>query len=201
MSASLSFACLPNTIPTPPSLSNPNNPQPKSIAISRPRLHVNRAQLSAAIHPVQESKADRWLHEIELSVRDYEVDQFGVVNNAVYTSYCQHARHEMMRACSSSDPNEIASSGYSLAITDLSMKFIAPLRAGDRFLVKNKIAKWSKTRLFIQQSIVKLPIKEPILEARATIVWLDKNYRPMRIPPKMMAEIIESSYPRSAESN
>ncbi|KAK4409615.1 Acyl-acyl carrier protein thioesterase ATL3, chloroplastic [Sesamum angolense] len=192
----LSLACLSNiNLLTTPSLRNINlsNPdRPKSLIVANRRFQPKLAQLSANIHPLrQEPIADRYVYQIELSVRDYELDQFGVVNNAVYPHYCQHGFNEFLKACTSSSFDMIARSGNSIAVSGFSFKFVAPLKSGDRFLVKIKILGWSKTRLFIEQSIVKLPNEEPIMEGRATTVWLDKKYRPMRIPPLTISEVIK----------
>ena len=35
-------------------------------------------------------------YELEFSVRDYECDLQGIVNNAVYQNYYEHARHQFL---------------------------------------------------------------------------------------------------------
>ena len=40
---------------------------------------------------------DKGCFTLEMAVRDYECDLQGVVNNAVYQNYLEHARHEYLK--------------------------------------------------------------------------------------------------------
>ncbi|KAK1425669.1 hypothetical protein QVD17_21024 [Tagetes erecta] len=128
--------------------------------------------------------------EVEFDVRDYELDQYGVVNNAIYANYCQHSRRQLMEKIGI-NIDTIAHTGNAVALSELSIKYIAPLRIGDKFVVRVRISDTSAARVYFEHFIFKIPNEEPILEARATVVWLDKSYRPIRIPPDVRSRIVQ----------
>ena len=120
----------------------------------------------------------------------------GVVNNAVYSSYVQHARHEAFDALGF-HMDTFTQAGGALALASLSLTFLAPLRSRDKFDVEVWVKTVTAARLVLGQriSLTAQPFKEgdngssengtsarPVLEAEAVVVWLDATYRPVRIP-------------------
>ena len=114
---------------------------------------------------------------IEMSVRYYELDMEGVVNNAVYQNYLEHARHEYLKSMGI-DFAAMVENKIHMVLTRIELDFKWPLTSGDRFVVELKPYRVSPVRIGFHQNIYRLPDHKLILKALAIGTAINKNGRP-----------------------
>lgn len=114
---------------------------------------------------------------LSLSVRDYECDLQGVVNNAVYQNYLEHARHEFLKA-RGVDFAALARAGINLVVVRAELDYRESLTSGDRFEVRTRIRQQSRLKFAFQQEIVNSGTGRSVLEALITGVALNDRGRP-----------------------
>jgi YbgC/YbaW family acyl-CoA thioester hydrolase len=135
--------------------------------------------------------------ELELQVRDYELDQFGVVNNAVYLRYLEHTRHEFLIRLGI-DPAAVARSGRALALSEIHVVFRSPLRSRESFQVRLRVKQIRGARVRFEQTIVAAPSGRRVLEAEAVAVFLDGQGRPVRVEPEHARKFADYLIPEAA---
>jgi len=123
-------------------------------------------------------------HSLELEVRDYECDVQGVVNNANYQHYLEHARHKFLLSKGISFM-ELHKDGTDLIVTKVEINYRYPLKSCDRFVVRTRIHREGNVRLVFVQNIYRLPDEKLVIEAEVTGV-ATKRGRP--IPPGDLIE-------------
>lgn len=112
-----------------------------------------------------------------LQVRDYECDLGGVVNNAVYLNYCEHARHEFLKTIGI-DFAEFARRQINFVVTRSEIDYRASLVSGDRFEVYVRAERVSRLRIVFHQEIRLASNQKLICEAKVFGAALDLNGRP-----------------------
>jgi len=114
---------------------------------------------------------------LELAVRDYECDLQGVVNNAVYQNYLEHARHEYLKSIGI-DFAALTLQGVNLVVTRVEIDYKASLVSGDRFVVEVRLERISPVRIGFRQDIYRLPERTTVVKALVTGTALNAKGRP-----------------------
>jgi acyl-CoA thioester hydrolase len=118
-----------------------------------------------------------YMYSVEFGVRDYECDLQGVVNNANYQHYLEHARHEYLISKGISF-SRLHEEGIDLIITKVEIEYKYPLRSCDRFIVTINTMREGHIRIVFLQNIFRLPDKKLIVKARITSA-ATKNGKPV----------------------
>lgn len=84
-----------------------------------------------------------------MKVRDYECDLQGIVNNANYQHYLEHARHEFLLSTGVSFA-ALHEQGVDPVVARINMAFKTPLRSGDEFVCKLYLRKEGIKYVFYQ---------------------------------------------------
>lgn len=115
---------------------------------------------------------------LDFQVRDYECDMQGIVNNAVYQHYLEHARHEFLKEVGL-DFAAFAREGINLVVIRAELDYRLPLQSGDRFWVGLNVERLSKVRFVFVQDIFRSPDDKPVLNARVIGTSLNQRGRPV----------------------
>lgn len=113
----------------------------------------------------------------EFIVRDYECDVQGVVNNANYLNFLEHARHEMLIS-KGIDFIKLHYEGIDLIVTKAEIEYKYPLRSLDRYVIKTSISREGNIRFAFSQTIIRIPDEKLIVRAKI-IGAVVKNGKPV----------------------
>lgn len=121
--------------------------------------------------------------KLSMSVRDYECDIQGIVNNSVYQNYLEHARHEFLKAHNLNFA-DYAKLGIHLVVVRAELDYKTPLQSGDSFTVSVKMVRESKLKFAFQQEIHRSSDNKLVLLGRIIGTALNAKGRP-EIPPSL----------------
>lgn len=88
----------------------------------------------------------------EATVRDYELDSQGIVNNATYINYFEQCRNDYARA-NGIDFIAYHKAGFNLVVAGIDVKYRYPLMAENQFYVTCELDNFNEKRFNFKQAI------------------------------------------------
>lgn len=114
----------------------------------------------------------KYIFELPIKVRDYEVDAEGIVNNANYLHYLEHTRHEFCEQAGLSF-REMHLSGIDPVLSRVEIDYKAPLGLGESMISKLNISR--RGPLFIFEQDIDKPDGTPVVRAKISVACIENG--------------------------
>jgi len=121
------------------------------------------------------------LCKCKLTVRTYECDSYGHVNNANYLHYLEYARYELLRDVGF-DYKAVTKAGYGIYIARIEIDYKKPAVTDDELVIESQPIKKGAVSGIIAQEIKRGD--DLLVGAKVTWAFVDSKGQPKKIPPE-----------------
>ena len=123
-------------------------------------------------------------HEFPVRVYYEDTDLAGIVYYANYLKFIERGRSEWVRGLGV-DQVAMKASGVVFAVRRVEADYFMPARYDDALVVETSVEKLTGARLVVRQGVMRGA--DLLFEALVTIVGIDQNGKPARLPANIRA--------------
>ena len=128
---------------------------------------------------------------VEFRVRYAETDQMRVVYHANYLVWCEIGRTDHIRTLGSSY-REMEERGITLAVSEASLRFIAPARYDDLIRVETSLSRVTSRTLTFDYVISHAESGVKLATASTSLISLDKSGRVAALPADVRTRLADA---------
>ena len=141
-------------------------------------MRQNRAGVKTILQMhVYENRKNKGIMKMQPHIFDFQIayadtDAGGIVYHPRYVEIAERARMNMF--------SDVVDPNGGFVMRELSVKYIKPLRLGDKFTVETVFTGHSAATIDIEHRFIKNGEMHAVLTG--TVVYVDKNIKPARVP-------------------
>lgn len=120
--------------------------------------------------------------KFQMEPRDHECDVQGVVNNAHYQQYFEHARHKFLLE-NNINFSELAKQNLNLMVKKIEIEYLKPLIAHQPFYVTVSPSQISRLKMCFEQKIIASNDNQVMATAKTIVVPVGDNLKPLKHNP------------------
>jgi acyl-CoA thioester hydrolase len=125
-------------------------------------------------------------HCISITVRGYELDSYGHVNNAVYLQYLEQARWAFMKEMGMLQ--QINDEELFLVVTETHIRYMREANLFDELIIET-VLKAEKPFLVFRQKILNASTRNPLSRAIVKTIFVNQQRMPLDIPAFILQKL------------